>query len=164
MIYEFKNGFKVDFSNIYHETAISSKDIVEQEAVISGAAEKMNDIRRSGMLSGHVSKDGALERVLFPTLVRPDGRRMERLLRMAEMGKDKYDTAVSFGIGGSYLGNQVLFDLFCGPYWNQKSKRERKGCPRLYFSGNNLDFEIWSNGGYNGAFFCGTRSFRSCKY
>lgn len=141
MIYEFKNGFKVDFTQIYHETAISSKDLIENKKVIAGAAEKMNDIRKSGLLPGHTSKDGALERVLFPTLVRPDARRMERLIRMAEMGKEKYDTAVSFGIGGSYLGNQVLFDLFCGPHWNQKNKKDRKGCPRLYFSGNNLDPE-----------------------
>lgn len=33
----------------------------------------------------------------------------------------------------------MLFDLFCGPYWNQLTKEERKGYPQIYFSGQNVD-------------------------
>lgn len=33
------------------------------------------------------------------------------------------------------LGNQVLFDLFCGPYWNQLTKEERNGYLQFYFAG-----------------------------
>ena len=36
-------------------------------------------------------------------------------------------------------GNQVLFDLFCGPYWNQLTKDERNGYPQFYFAGQNVD-------------------------
>lgn len=37
----------------------------------------------------------------------------EALLSLKEEAKS-YDAVISIGIGGSYLGNQVLFDLFCG--------------------------------------------------
>lgn len=62
----------------------------------------------------------------------------EALLRLRE-GAKGYDAVVSIGIGGSYLGNQVLFNLFCGLYWNQLTKEERKGYPQIYFSGQNVD-------------------------
>ena len=43
------------------------------------------------------------------------------------------------GIGGSYLGNKVLFDIGAGPSWNSLGEKRRSGYPRIYFSGNNLD-------------------------
>jgi Acetylglutamate semialdehyde dehydrogenase len=46
---------------------------------------------------------------------------------------------VFFGIGGSYLGSKVLFDVHAGAYWNQRTNKERKGFPQVYFSGNNVD-------------------------
>lgn len=60
------------------------------------------------------------------------------LLSLKEKAKS-YDAVISIGIGGSYLGNQVLFDLFCGPYWNQLTKEERNGYPQFYFAGQNVD-------------------------
>lgn len=45
---------------------------------------------------------------------------------------------VFLGVGGSYLGNKVLFDAFGGCHWNTDTSL-RKGQPRIYFSGNNLD-------------------------
>ena len=60
------------------------------------------------------------------------------LLSLKEKAKS-YDAVISIGIGGSYLGNQVLFDLFCGPYWNQLTKDERNGYPQFYFAGQNVD-------------------------
>lgn len=33
----------------------------------------------------------------------------------------------------------MLFDLFCGPYWNQLTKEERNGFPQFYFAGQNVD-------------------------
>lgn len=62
----------------------------------------------------------------------------EALLSLKEEAKS-YDAVISIGIGGSYLGNQVLFDLFCGPYWNQLTKDERNGYPQFYFAGQNVD-------------------------
>lgn len=141
MIQELKNGFRIDYSHIFNEEAISQSTLLSYEGAIFSAAQKMNLLRQSGFLSGHLSKDGTPEKVLFPRLVNPDPQRIKKIKRMADLAKDQYDTVISFGIGGSYLGNQVMFDLFCGSYWNHKSKEERKGFPKLYFAGNNLDPE-----------------------
>lgn len=141
MIQELKSGFRIDYSHIFNEEAISQSTLSSYEGAIFSAAKKMNLIRQSGILPGHLSKGGTPEKILFPHLVNPDPQRIKRLQRMADLAKDQYDTVISFGIGGSYLGNQVLFDLFCGPYWNHKSKEGRKGFPKLYFAGNNLDPE-----------------------
>jgi glucose-6-phosphate isomerase len=44
---------------------------------------------------------------------------------------------VSLGIGGSYLGNQVIVDAGRSPYWNSLPA-DAHG-PRIYFGGNNVD-------------------------
>lgn len=87
--------------------------------------------------------DGSL--VLFPHLphlleenVLISEEEKEALLSLKEEAKS-YDAVISIGIGGSYLGNQVLFDLFCGPYWNQLTKEERNGYLQFYFAGQNVD-------------------------
>ena len=46
---------------------------------------------------------------------------------MGQHAKESVDAVVSFGIGGSYLGGKVLFDVHCGEFWNQKSEAERDG-------------------------------------
>lgn len=38
-----------------------------------------------------------------------------QLEKLRDQIKGEVDPVISIGIGGSYLGNQVLFDLFCGP-------------------------------------------------
>lgn len=141
MIQELKSGFRMDHSHIFNEEAISQSTLSSYEGAIFSAAKKMNLLRQRGILAGHFSKDGTAEKVLFPHLVNPNPEKIKRLKRMADLAKDRYATVISFGIGGSYLGNQVVFDLFCGPYWNHSSKEERKGFPKLYFAGNNLDSE-----------------------
>ena len=37
------------------------------------------------------------------------------------------------------MGSKVLFDVHAGAYWNQRTNKERKGFPQVYFSGNNVD-------------------------
>ena len=62
-----------------------------------------------------------------------------RLSKLTASVQNRVDAVVSLGIGGSFLGNKVLFDVHCGEFWNSKSKAERDGFPRVYFSGNNID-------------------------
>ncbi len=50
----------------------------------------------------------------------------------------KYDNVISLGIGGSYLGLKAAQDSLCPPYYNEFDSL-RKGRPRIYFEGNNLD-------------------------
>lgn len=107
-------------------------------ACIKQAARDVSELRRTGK-----GPDGSS--VLFPHLpylleedVMISEEEKKDLLSLREEAKS-YDAVISIGIGGSYLGNQVLFDLFCGPYWNQLTKEERKGYPQIYFSGKNVD-------------------------
>lgn len=107
-------------------------------ACIKQAARDVSELRHTGK-----GPDGSS--VLFPHLpylleedVLISKEEKKNLLSLREEAKS-YDAVISIGIGGSYLGNQVLFDLFCGPYWNQLTKEERKGYPQIYFSGQNVD-------------------------
>jgi glucose-6-phosphate isomerase len=60
------------------------------------------------------------------------GKATERL-------KKEVDRVVVLGIGGSYMGAKALLDACCQPYFNELSRDERKGNPRIYFEGNNID-------------------------
>jgi glucose-6-phosphate isomerase len=55
----------------------------------------------------------------------------------------KYDNVLSLGIGGSYLGIKAAQDALCPAYYND-FPAVRKGRPRYYFEGNNLDPETLS--------------------
>jgi glucose-6-phosphate isomerase len=51
---------------------------------------------------------------------------------------DSCDNVISLGIGGSYLGLKAAQDALAGAYYNDFSKA-RRGRPRIYFDGNNMD-------------------------
>ncbi|MFA6142454.1 MAG: glucose-6-phosphate isomerase [Candidatus Omnitrophota bacterium] len=55
----------------------------------------------------------------------------------------KYESVISLGIGGSYLGLKAAGDALCHPYYNEFPAL-RRGRPRIYFDGNNLDPETLS--------------------
>ena len=118
--------------------SVKREDLDTYSSQIRRAAGDISRLRQSGK-----GPDGS--QVLFPHLpyllkeeVLISKEERKALLRLREETKG-YDAVISIGIGGSYLGNQVLFDLFCGPYWNQLTKEERKGYPQIYFSGQNVD-------------------------
>lgn len=134
-----KDQLFVDVDHIFGKTwSVKAEDLERYEARIRKAAADVEKIRNTGK-----GPDGS--QVLFPhlpylldeDLLISEGEK-EALLDLNETAK-KFDVLISIGIGGSYLGNQALFDLFCGPYWNQLTKEERKGYPQIYFSGQNVD-------------------------
>lgn len=117
---------------------VTKEDLVTYSPCIQQAAMDVAELRRTGK-----GPDGSS--VLFPHLpyllkenVLISEEEKNALLSLKEKAKS-YDAVISIGIGGSYLGNQVLFDLFCGPYWNQLTKDERNGYPQFYFAGQNVD-------------------------
>lgn len=121
-----------------HPWSITTKDLEQYDAEINQAANAVTELRSTGK-----GPDESL--VLFPHLpylleenVLISEEEKNALLSLKERAKS-YDAVISIGIGGSYLGNQVLFDLFCGPYWNQLTKEERNGYPQFYFAGQNVD-------------------------
>jgi glucose-6-phosphate isomerase len=49
------------------------------------------------------------------------------------------DSVVVLGIGGSYMGARALLEACCHLYYNEVEDAMRRGRPRMYFEGNNVD-------------------------
>jgi len=62
-----------------------------------------------------------------------------RLLSVAKRLRDQVDRVVVLGIGGSYMGARAIMESCCQPYYNEWSRADRGGRPRIYFEGNNVD-------------------------
>ena len=130
----FQDELTIDMTHFSGEGwGITEEEIDACKDRIREAALSVERLRKSGK-----GPDGSL--VLFPHLpylleeeILISKEERERLLALSKLAKEQ-DIVVSIGIGGSYLGNQVLFDLFCGQYWNLMTKEERHGYPQLYFA------------------------------
>ena len=140
-----KSGFSFDYANLYGEKRVTEGDVGALAPLTKMAHEAMVHMRATGEVRGHLSKDGTPEKVLFsqlPYVAAGNLNSPESITKLKALGKslqNRVDAVVSFGIGGSYLGNKVLFDVHCGEFWNSRSQRQRDGYPALYFSGNNID-------------------------
>jgi glucose-6-phosphate isomerase len=142
---QLSSGFAFDYENLFGEGKVTAAEVQALAARTAAAHQAVVHMRATGEVKAHLSKDGTPEKVLFTQLpyVEPGHLNSpDSIARLKAFGaslRNKVDAVVSFGIGGSYLGNKVLFDVHCGEFWNQQSPEERHGWPKLYFSGNNLD-------------------------
>ncbi len=144
-----KSGFTFDYDNLFGEGKVTQADLDSYSEDLKKAHDAMKVMRESGFIKAHLSKDGTPEKVYFsklPYITEENGKlnlnspaSIKRLHEFTEHLRNNCDVAVSLGIGGSFLGNKVLFDVFCGEMWNAKTNEERKGLPRVYFSGQNID-------------------------
>ncbi|SFM14493.1 glucose-6-phosphate isomerase [Pelosinus propionicus] len=139
------SGFSFDYGNLYGAGKVTAGDVEELAEKLAAAQKAIETMRATGEVRGHLSKDGTPERVLFsqlPYVKEGNLNSPASITRLKEFGsslQNNVDAVVTFGIGGSYLGNKVLFDIHCGEFWNAKSVKERNGFPKLYFNGNNID-------------------------
>ncbi|GBG57966.1 glucose-6-phosphate isomerase [Sporomusaceae bacterium FL31] len=139
------SGFTFDYRNLYGEGKVSQVDLDHLADRLQQAHQAITHMRIAGEVRGHLSKDGTPEKVLFtqlPYVQEGNLNSPQSIARLKQFGlslRNKVDAVVSFGIGGSYLGNKVLFDVQCGEFWNSTSTAARNGYPKLYFSGNNID-------------------------
>ena len=69
----------------------------------------------------------------------PSGSELGRILATARRVQESVDKVVVLGIGGSYMGARALKESCCQPYFNELSRADRGGRPRVYFEGNNVD-------------------------
>ncbi|MBR1885779.1 MAG: glucose-6-phosphate isomerase [Schwartzia sp.] len=135
------SGFTFDYTNLLGEGKVTQAELPDTKA----AHKAVCHMRETGEVRGHLSKDGTPELVLFPQLPYvKDGNLnspadIGKLKKFGESVKGRVDVVVSLGIGGSFLGNKVLFDVGCGEFWNAMTPEERGGWPEVYFSGNNID-------------------------
>jgi glucose-6-phosphate isomerase len=73
--------------------------------------------------------------------LREKGTRSElgRLKQVADRLSELVDTVVVLGIGGSYMGARALLEACSHQYYNEVEPVMRRGRPRMYFEGNNVD-------------------------
>jgi glucose-6-phosphate isomerase len=64
---------------------------------------------------------------------------LARLRSSADRLAESVDSVVVLGIGGSYMGARALLEACCHAYYNEVEPIMRRGRPRLYFEGNNVD-------------------------
>lgn len=138
------SGIVFDFSNMDGAGRLQAQEVEQALQQQGAAADKaVCELRRSGFSKKHLSKDGTPEHVYFPRMPYiADGnpnteQSIIKLMRYSKHLRSK-DVVIFLGVGGSYLGNKVLFDAFGGYHWNT-SATLRQGQPCIYFSGNNLD-------------------------
>ncbi len=140
-----KSGFVFDYTNMFGEGRIKAEDLQALEEKMLNADEAVNKMRACGEAYKHLSKDGAPEPVYFtrlPEIKNGNPNTPVSLQKLKDFGdylRTNVDAVVFLGVGGSYLGNKVLFDIGAGPSWNSMGDKRRSGYPRVYFSGNNLD-------------------------
>lgn len=141
------SGLTMDCRHLLHGQGVRKEEIDQIDFKIKKAHAEIQEMRKSGQIPGHLSKDGTPELVLFSHLpyLKEENTHLntpqtiQELIEWGDGLKNNIDAVVSLGIGGSYLGNKVLFDVQCGEFWNQFSPEERNGRPEYYFSGNNVD-------------------------
>ena len=61
---------------------------------------------------------------------------LEQSLAVAEQARGKFDDVLLLGIGGSALGPIALRTALCPPRWNELTKEQRGGHPRLHVLDN----------------------------
>lgn len=134
-----------DFTNMFGDKRLQEQEVVDFLASEGNMAVKaLQNIAATGYSKKHLSKDGTPEPILFqsmPYIGEGKPNTEASIAKLREYGaylKNNVDAIIFLGVGGSYLGNKVLFDIFGGPYWNTDAEK-RQGMPRIYFSGNNLD-------------------------
>jgi len=68
-----------------------------------------------------------------------DNSELHQILTTAKRLRETVDRVVVLGIGGSYMGARALMESCREPYYNELSRADRGGSPRIYFEGNNID-------------------------
>ena len=101
--------------------------------LIPRAAEKLKAIQNNPEL--RITK--GLEWLELPFQPR---KLLIQIEQLADRFAGRFENILSLGIGGSFLGNQMLHEVLKSPYYNEFSSL-RKGRPRMYFAGNNVDPE-----------------------
>jgi glucose-6-phosphate isomerase len=78
-------------------------------------------------------------RLLVEYRTQGDVSELARLKATADRLAATLDSVVVLGIGGSYMGARALMESCCHEYHNEVPVPMRRGRPRMYFEGNNVD-------------------------
>lgn len=129
-------NLKFDFNNMFSSNIGSVHGITEGELLEMSDAVKNAHNHLSKVLAD--SRDRVAIGLEWTQLAYQGPPAIKEIKSLAKEIAAKYDNVVSLGIGGSYLGLKAAQDALAPPYYNEFSS-VRKGRPRIYFEGNNLD-------------------------
>ncbi|MCK9594858.1 MAG: glucose-6-phosphate isomerase [Candidatus Omnitrophica bacterium] len=127
---------KFDFNNMFDFSVGKSHGVTAKDLRSAGAAAKKAHQHLSAVLADKASRVSlGLE---WQNLPSQDKKLIRDIQRLGNNISAKYDNVISLGIGGSYLGLKAAQDALAPAYYNEFAGL-RKGRPRIYLEGNNLD-------------------------
>ena len=135
-----RSGFTFDVTNLYGPKAVTEEEVKAFEPVYTKAHEAVMNMRKTGIMPGHLSKDGEPEEVLFPQLPYiEDGNinspeRIFALEELARTTRNRVDTVVLLGIGGYYHRGNGVFHPQCGNVLYVQSTGQIQVFPVSFFS------------------------------
>ncbi|MDD5347298.1 MAG: glucose-6-phosphate isomerase [Candidatus Omnitrophica bacterium] len=132
---------RFDFNNMFGFSVGSTHGVADADirSLKNGIARAHSHLRR--VLAGKTNRVNlGLEWAMLPY---QDPRTIQAIQRLGNEIAAKFDNVISLGIGGSYLGLKAAQDALAPAYYNEFPSG-RKGRPRIYFEGNNLDPETLS--------------------
>ena len=108
------NELFIDIKNfLNHPWSVTPENMVKHADEINQAANAVTELRNTGKgPDGSLVLFSHLPYILEENLLISEAEK-KSLLSLKEKAKF-YDAVISIGIGGSYLGNQVLFDYSAG--------------------------------------------------
>ena len=134
-------AIKFDFNNFFSSSIGNTHGVTQNDLdKFSGAAQKAREHLSAILASKENRVALSLEWAALP------GQKPKTVTYIQELGAEiaaKYENVMFLGIGGSYLGLKAAQDALCPPYYNEFTSL-RRGRPRIYFEGNNLDPETIS--------------------
>jgi len=118
---------RLDYNNMM-ASAIGNEGITKSDIdTLSGELKKAHDALVKGR------KEGRLD---FMDLPYNQSEITKEIKNYVVEVKDKFDAFVVLGIGGSALGPMAVQQAINNPYYNELSKKERGGFPKLYIVDN----------------------------
>lgn len=127
---------RFDFNNMFSQSVGAKHGVTRRElANISREVKKAH-----GHIAGIIQdRDARISLGLeWTRLPFQDRDAIALIQRSGDEIASVYKNVISLGIGGSYLGLKAAQDALCGPYYNEFDP-VRRGRPKIYFDGNNLD-------------------------
>ncbi|MDD5135927.1 MAG: hypothetical protein PHX20_02610 [Candidatus Omnitrophica bacterium] len=129
-------SLKFDLNNMFSHAVGTKHGVTDKDLAVIAPAAKKALAHIGKLLSSEKNRVGiGLEWTRLPY---QDKENITKLQKLGDEIAASYDNVISLGIGGSYLGLKAAQDALRSPYYNDFPD-VRRGRPRVYFEGNNLD-------------------------
>lgn len=127
---------KFDFNNMFSLNVGEQHGVSEEEIAALESAIKKSHAHLKSVLENPASRvNVGIEWAVLPF---QDKKSIRHIQAAGEEIADRYESVLSLGIGGSYLGLKAAQEALASPYYNEFKKARGKRA-KIYFEGNNLD-------------------------